>query len=122
MSRDRIEVPKNRVAEVLCECNDAAPSWHWGISRTCALVKRKYVVNHLKDCIRKYVRTCDLRKKFKADLHLPGGYIENLEIPVQQWQSISMNWLSLQTIHSQGEAFNQVLTVTDRANRRTLAN
>ena len=101
------------MAEVLRKCHDAAPSGHCGTSRTCALVKLEYVVHHLNECVRKYLRTCDLCQKFKADHHLPGGYIDNLEIPVQRWQSISMDWLSLLTAHSQGEAYN--LTVMDRA-------
>ena len=98
-SGDRIVVPKNRVTEILRRCHDVATSGHWGISRTCALVRRKYVLAHLKDCVRKYVRSCDLCQRFKADHHLPRGYIENLEIPVQRWQSISLDWINRWFFH-----------------------
>ena len=81
------------------------------------MVQRRFIMPKLKTLVRGYVRTCDLCQKYKADHHLPRGYIENLEIPQQRWQSLSMDWITLPSIVIDGTVFDEVLTVTDRATK-----
>ena len=56
-------------------------------------------------------------QRYKTEHHLPRGYFESLEIPKQRWQSIYMDWLNLHRVSYQGQLYNEVLTVTDRATK-----
>ena len=71
----------------------------------------------MKDRVCEYIRTCDVCQKNKADHHLPRGFLENLDIPEQRWQSLSMDWVSLPAVEWDGHVYDEVLTVTDRANK-----
>ena len=114
---DKIVVPARRYTEVISQHHDLPHANHWGISRTVALVRRKYLIPNLKELVRYHVRSCDICQKFKTDHHLPRGYIENLDIPEYRWQSLSMDWLTLPAITVEGTLFDEVLTVTDRATK-----
>ena len=81
------------------------------------MIRRKYLMPRMKDRVREYIRTCDICQKYKADHHLPRGFLENLDIPEQRWQSLSMDWVSLPTVEWDGHVYDEVLTVTDRATK-----
>ena len=56
---DKVIVTENRVKELLHLCHDLVPSGHWVVTRTCALIRRKYLMPRMKDRVREYIRTCD---------------------------------------------------------------
>ena len=114
---DKIIVPKSRVTEVIALCHDVNPTSHWGVTRTATLVTRRFLVPGLKAQVQRYVRSCPVCQQYKTDHHLPRGYLENLDIPEQRWQSISMDWVTLPPVSHAGQAYNEVLTVTDRATK-----
>ena len=114
---DKIVVPTRRIRHVIHLCHDLMPSGHWGITRTCALIKRTYIIPRLKSHVRAYVSQCDLCKRYKADHQMLKGFLHYLELPEQKWQSLSMDWTHLPEITNNGIMYNEVLTVTDRATR-----
>ena len=45
--------------------------------------------------------------------------MEKISLPVEKWQSLSMDWKYLPPIERDGKKFNQVLVIMDRATRMT---
>ena len=92
-------------------------SGHWGVSKTLALVRRRYEFPEMAARVTDFVQTCDICVRAKADHHLPRGLLEPISIPTQKWQSIAMDWVTGLPVGPPPDSFDSVLMVTDRATK-----
>jgi hypothetical protein len=83
------------------------------------MLKRSQVFTNLRWKVKAYVLSCDVCQRAKADCHLPRGHVQNIEIPVKKWDSISMDFVSFPpTRLTDGDReYDEILTITDRATK-----
>ena len=117
----RMLVPKAMYKEVISKYHYTPVAGHWGVDRTCCLLKRRYEMPHLRRLVTRYCRTCDACQRAKSHHHHPRGLIEQIELPVRKWSSIAIDWTNLPQVKDGAQTlFNQVLTVTDRATKQVI--
>ena len=115
---DRILVPRSKIREVIEQCHSTVLQGHWGPRKTFDLVARKYFFPHAKTLVQEFVRACLTCQRIKPDRRGEQGLYRALPLPTRKWQSICIDWvLGLPVIVRNGQYFNAILTVTDRATR-----
>jgi len=113
----RIVVPHSKVSEILRMHHASPLSGHLGIAKTFDLISRKYWFPHMRHTIQQFVQRCDICQRNKTERHPIRGLLEPLQIPVQKWNSISMDWISgLPTSSNQNDC---ILTIIDRLTHMT---
>ena len=118
---DRIIVPKARLLEIISQYHNLPSSGHCGVERTVGMFKRRYRFDYMRQRVRRYCRTCVPCQQAKTRHNRPRGLVEQLDITILHWQSISMDWTSLPTVKDETDKkFNQVLTVTDRGSNQVI--
>ena len=119
---DKVAVPISKEEGIIAKYHDS-PSpviveWRG------RLLKRGYLFKGMTWKINQYVRTCDICQRCKADLHLPRGHTQLLEVPVQKWDSVSIDFVTmpkdLQVDPDDSFAMNEILTVTDQATKMVI--
>ena len=108
----RIVVPHSKVKEILKLHHSSPLSGHLGISKTYDLVNRKYWFPHMRIQVQQFVQECDNCQRNKSERSATRGLLEPLQIPVQKWQSISMDWISGLPISPNYN--DSILTIIDR--------
>ena len=85
------------------------------------MLNRRYRFDHMRQRVRRYCRTCVPCQQANDRHNRPRGLVEQLDIHIRPWQSISMDWTNLHTVNDvTGKKFNQVLTVTDRGSKQVI--
>ena len=85
------------------------------------MLKRRYWFEHVRQRVRRYCRICVPCQQAKARHKRPRGLVEQLDIPIRQWQPISMDRTNVPNVKDEtGKKFNQVLTVTDRGSKQVI--
>ena len=70
----------------------------------------------MKQFTEEFVLTCPTCQKVKADRIRTMAFIKHLPLPLQKWQSISIDWfVGVQDVIRNSTLCNAVLTVTDWA-------
>ena len=113
----RIVVPHSKVLEILRLHHNSPLSGHLGICKTYDLVSRKYWFPHMRQDIQQFVQACDICQRNKTERYPTRGLLEPLQIPVQKWHSISMDWISGLPTSSVGN--DCILTIIDRMTHMT---
>ena len=115
---DRVLVPASKIREVLRQHHGDVTHGHWGARKTYDLVARKFHFQNMKAIVAEFVRTCPECQRAKPDRRGEQGELHPLPLPTRKWQSISMDWVvALPSVMRNGQIFDAVLTVTDRATR-----
>ena len=97
--------------KILKERHDSLLAGHFGISKTFMLVSRDYWWPKMFAFVKSYVTTCDTCARAKIPRHQPYGLLQPLPIPTQQWQSISLDFI---TDLPQSAKFDSILVIVDR--------
>ncbi len=108
--RDKIYVPPLLCLKTLFEHHDTPLAGHPGWAKTIELITWDYSWPGLSQDVQHYVRSCDLCQQNKAARHAPYGNLNPLEIPTQNWDSISMDFI-MDLLPSHG--FDTLLVVVD---------
>jgi hypothetical protein len=96
---------------ILQHYHDHPLAGHIGSEKTIELVKRDLYWPKMDEEIKLYVTTCHSCQKHKSSHQLPIGLLKPLEIPMQQWSHVSMDFIGpLPT--SQG--YNAIAVVVDK--------
>jgi len=66
---------------------------HFGQSKMLSLVCREYFWPKLWEFMVDYVNSCSVCTRNKSRQHWPYGYLKQLPIPLQPWDSISMDFI-----------------------------
>ena len=115
---DRIIVPATKVPAVLDQFHDHMVSGHWGIPRTADMLRRRFVIPHLKEVVTAHVKGCRACMLNKAQRHRQKGLLEPLYLPTRKWQSVSMDWIvKLPPVKAGGAEYDSCLIFTDRATK-----
>ena len=67
--------------------------------------------------IREFVESCPICQTEKSDHTLTRGQLQNMNIPVQKWQEVSMDFVT--DLPDAGDGINSIMTVIDKAIRMT---
>jgi len=91
----RIYVPKanNLWLWILQYNNDHVVSGHFGRNKTMSLIHRNYVWLNLWTFIIDFCKSCTTCMCSKSQCHKPYGFLKQLLIPEQPWNSISMDFI-----------------------------
>jgi len=78
---------------VLHAKHDHMLAGHFGQSKTFSLVCRKYSWLKLQEFVVNYVKSCSVCARNKSRQHWLYGYLNQLSIPLQPWDSILMDFI-----------------------------
>jgi Integrase zinc binding domain/Integrase core domain/RNase H-like domain found in reverse transcriptase len=93
---NRIYVPFDKAlrTRVLQEHHEPAHIGHQGIDRTYDLLHRNFYWPKMMETLRAFILTCDTCHRNKASTQMPTGLLAPLPIPTQNWESISMDFIT----------------------------
>jgi Integrase zinc binding domain len=109
---DRLVVPTSLRTDFLREAHDAVISGHLGMDKTLERLARVAYWPRLQQDVRLYVRTCDSCQRYKPSNLKPAGMLQPLPIPTQNWECISMDFITALPLTRSGH--DAILTVVDR--------
>ena len=94
--QDRLYIPTDNKlkTKILQENHDVPTAGHLGIDKTYDLVARNFYWPKMSDHIKSYVTSCDTYQHNKATHQEPGGLLQSLTVPTQNWQQISMDFIT----------------------------
>lgn len=81
-------------AHILKELHDSPYAGHQGVKKTLALVRRHYWWPTMLADIERYVLTCHLCQKNKARNTLPAGLLQPLQLPLNPWHTVTMDFIT----------------------------
>ena len=90
---DQIYIPPSLCPKILFKYHDSPLAGHPGQTKTIELVGHDYAWPGMSNNIQNYVHSCDLCQQNKSSHHAPYGELVPLEIPSQNWESISMDFI-----------------------------
>jgi Integrase zinc binding domain len=116
----RIYVPEseNLRLRVLQYKHDHVLLGHFGQNKTLALSRREYTWPGLRSFVIEFCMSCTTCMRCKSQCHRPYGFLQQLLIPEQLWNSISMDFIE-QLLGSLG--FTAILVVVCRFTNRAFS-
>lgn len=79
--------------QILCTKHDHVLAGHFSQSKMLSLVCREYFWPKLWEFMVDYVNSCSVCTRNKSRRHWPYGYLKQLPIPLQPWDSILMDFI-----------------------------
>jgi hypothetical protein len=119
----RLYVPPVRAVceELMKRHHDDPYAGHFGVSRTLALLQRKYHWQSMPGDVAAYVKSCDVCQKIKIKRHRPYGEMQALPSPDRPWKEIALDFMSGIPISMRGTvAHDAILVVVDRYSKMAL--
>ena len=97
--------------------HDHIISGHFGQNKTLQLIRQEYIWPGMRTFVKEYCTTCTSCKRNKSPRHRPYGFLKQLPIPEQPWNSISMDFIEhLPT----SDGFTAILVVVDRLTKQAI--
>ena len=84
---------RNIKLEILNSCHDSKISGHLGQAKTLKIMSWNYFWPRIRQYVNEYVQTCDTCARNKTPRRPPHGQLHPLLIPVEPWESISMDYI-----------------------------
>ena len=78
---------------LLSEHHDTPVGGHSGYEKTYQRLKRVVYWQGMKNCVKRYIRECDICQRSKYEATKPAGLLQPLPIPEQVWEEISMDFI-----------------------------
>ena len=85
---------KNLYREVIHAHHDHLTAGHPGRAATYELVGRNYWWLGMRKTIARYLANCDTYTRIKPIRHAPYGLLKPLQVPVNHWSSVSMDFIT----------------------------
>ena len=105
-------IPESMRLDCLRECHDDPFAGHMGVPRTINLLLRYYWWPTLRADAEQYVKTCNSCQRVKARNLRPGGLLQPLEVPVDRWHTVSMDFITDLPVVANG--MDCILVVVDK--------
>jgi len=90
---------------------------HFGQPKMLSLVRKDFFWPKLWKFMVDYVRSCNICTRNKTKQHWPYGFLKQLPIPLQSWNSILMDFIE-QLPPSEG--FTEILVIIDRPTKQAV--
>ena len=100
--------------DILKTHHDSPLAGHFGVAKTLELITRNYWWPKLRPFVQDYIKTCDMCAQVKTPRHLPYGKLLPLPVPAQQWQSVSLDFI---TDLPESNKFDSILVVVDQLSK-----
>jgi len=115
----QIHIPDTRDLwlQVLNFRYDHVLAGHPGQSKTYQMVHQDFNWPELQEFVADYVRSCNICRRNKACCYKPYRLLKQLTIPLQPWESISMDFIK-QLLLSEG--YTDILVVVDQLTKQAL--
>ncbi len=113
--RDWIYIPPLLCPRILFKHHDSPLAGHPGHAKTIKLIAWEYSWPRLSQDVWWYVHSCDLCQRNKVAWH-PYGNLNPLEVPNQNWESISMDFI---TDLSPSHGFDTLLVVVNHLSKQS---
>ena len=113
---NRLCVPTVRKLQVLKEHHDVAFAGHVGASKTLQAIAQRFFWPLMRKDVRRYVQSCVVCQRVKPDLHPPVVAHQPLPVPVERWDTVSIDWITGLPLTKEG--FNAIMSVTDNTTGR----
>jgi len=107
-------IPPSLQLETLKMYHDSKTSGHFGIAKTFHLIFRTFWWPKLRKSVKDFISTCEICARSKPSHHKPFGLLQPLPIPSQNWQDISMDFISELP---PSKDFNAILVIVDRLSK-----
>src|SRR5207249_10894920 len=93
--KDRIYVPTDPKLQLklLQEYHDTPIAGHLGVEKTYEALSRNFYWPRMADNLKSFVTSCDICQRNKLSQKLLAQLLQPLEIPTQNWQQISMDFI-----------------------------
>src|SRR4051812_49105804 len=94
--KERMFVPADNSLrlKILQEYHDAPAAGHLGIDKTYENLSRNFYWPRMSDSVKSFVTSCDYCQRNKTSQLAPAGLLQPLPIPTQNWQQISMDFIT----------------------------
>jgi len=108
--------------EIIKRNHDDVTAGHYGNTRTCEILKRKYWWQNMTSDVSEYIKTCDVCQRTKVRRHKPYGEMQALPAPTKAWRDFSMDFVTDLPPSKTwgGKVVNSVLVIVDRFTKRVL--
>jgi len=90
---------------------------HFGQNKTITLIRRQYTWPGLRSFVINFCKSCTTCARAKAPRHKPYGTLQQLPIPEQPWNSISMDFIEKLP---ESSGYTAILVVVDRLTKQTI--
>jgi hypothetical protein len=110
----RIYIPPKFRLEIMQRLHDSPVAGHFGTTKTRKLISRYFWWPRISQEVQKFVQTCEICARTKTHRHQPYGLLQPLPIPTQNWQDISMDFI---TDLPSSNDFDSILVVVDRLSK-----
>ena len=102
-------------SKALQDSHDAPLAGHFGVARTLAKLRRKYVWKGMTKDVKDYVHDCQYCNKAIARRHKPYGELHPLPPPSGPWKEVTMDFIpELPPSKMNGVVYNAILVVVCR--------
>src|SRR5260221_8781688 len=113
----RIYVHKPLCLQLICNHHDHPMAGHFGHHKTIDLIHHSYHWPGLTQMVKQYIQSCMVCACSKANQHKPYGFLKQLPIPPQPWESISMDFIKqLPTL----EGHTAILVIVNHLTKQSL--
>src|SRR5260221_4678363 len=110
-------VPEPLCLQLIHNHHDHPTAGHFGHCKTINLIHRSCHWPGLTWMVKQYIRSCTVCARSKANRHKPYGFLKQLPIPPQPWESISMDFIE-QLLASEGHT--AILVIVDHLTKQSL--
>ena len=89
----------------------------WEFRERLSQVRRVFYWKGMTVDIREFVESCPISQTEKSGHALTRGQLQNMNIPVEKWQEVSIDFVT--DLPDAGDGINSIMTVIDKATRMT---
>src|SRR5258708_7018897 len=115
--KGHIYVPKPLCLQLIRNHHDHPMVGHFGHRKTIDLLHQSCHWLGLTQMVKQYIQSCMVCACSKANWHKPYGFLKQLPIPPQPWESISMDFIE-QLLASEGHM--AILVIVDHLTKQSL--
>ena len=113
----RLCVPETKINTIIKEAHDAPFSGHFGFLKTYHRLSENFFWPRMRTSIKQFCSSCIQCKRSKGATVKPQGQLQPLPIPINRWESISLDFVT--GLYPSGkDRFDAILVIVDRLTKR----
>ena len=114
----RLCIPNDKALrlQILHDHHDAPIAGHLGIDKTYASIANLFFWPKMSQNIKSYIKSCDECQRNKPSSRAPSGLLQPLDIPIRNWEQVSMDFIVHLPVTKKGH--DSIFVVVDRLSKR----